>query len=57
MGNVFLVIAIQTLLLVFLQFGEVYLPSNFLARKSCHAGSGFLMLYLDSNSVIARAFV
>ena len=55
--DVYLVIGIQTALLLFLQFGDAVLPSNFLARKICHAGSGFLMLYLDSTDVVARLFV
>eukprot|EP00746_Dinoflagellata_sp_MGD_P086695 gnl/MRDRNA2_/MRDRNA2_34337_c0_seq1.p1 gnl/MRDRNA2_/MRDRNA2_34337_c0~~gnl/MRDRNA2_/MRDRNA2_34337_c0_seq1.p1 ORF type:complete len:218 (-),score=28.51 gnl/MRDRNA2_/MRDRNA2_34337_c0_seq1:95-748(-) len=55
--NVFAVIAIQTILLLIVQFGEAILPSKFLARKLCHAGSGFLMLFLDSHDLIARLFV
>eukprot|EP00408_Alexandrium_pacificum_P057488 CAMPEP_0171172346 /NCGR_PEP_ID=MMETSP0790-20130122/9674_1 /TAXON_ID=2925 /ORGANISM="Alexandrium catenella, Strain OF101" /LENGTH=211 /DNA_ID=CAMNT_0011637205 /DNA_START=53 /DNA_END=688 /DNA_ORIENTATION=+ len=55
--NVFVIIAVQTTLLAFLQFGEKVLPSNFAARKSCHAGSGFLMLLLDSSDPIARWYV
>ena len=54
MVNVYLVIAVQSALLLFLQLGEKLLPSNFLARKACHAGSGFLMLYLDSRELVAR---
>mmetsp|Transcript_20979 Transcript_20979/g.30814 ORF Transcript_20979/g.30814 Transcript_20979/m.30814 type:complete len:203 (+) Transcript_20979:185-793(+) len=57
MVSVYLVIAVQSCLLFFLQFGERFLPSNFLARKLCHAGSGLLMLYLDAKEVIARVFV
>jgi hypothetical protein len=57
MVNVYLVIAVQSTLLLFLQFGERLLPSNFIARKACHAGSGFLMLYLDSRDPVARIFV
>lgn len=55
--NVWLVIALQTALLAFLQFGEFILPSKFLARKLCHAGSGLLMLQLDSHDPVARVFV
>lgn len=55
--NVFVVIAVQTVLLCIVQFGEAILPSKFIARKLCHAGSGFLMLYLNSHEVIARLFV
>lgn len=55
--NVYTVIAVQTLLLLFLQFGESVLPSNFAARKACHAGSGLLMLQLRSEEVEARIFV
>merc|ERR1719384_2792228 len=55
--NVFFVIMIQTALLTFLQFGDKILPSNFAARKACHAGSGFMMLYLDSKDIIARYYV
>ena len=51
------IIALQTALLVFLQFGEKELPSLFAARKACHAGSGALMLLLDSRDPIARIFV
>eukprot|EP00927_Polykrikos_kofoidii_P055110 TRINITY_DN49420_c0_g1_i1.p1 TRINITY_DN49420_c0_g1~~TRINITY_DN49420_c0_g1_i1.p1 ORF type:complete len:251 (-),score=29.71 TRINITY_DN49420_c0_g1_i1:238-990(-) len=55
--NVWFVIATQTALLAFLQFGDKILPSNFAARKSCHAGSGLLMLTLNSNDPVARCFV
>lgn len=55
--DVYLVIATQIALLAFLQFGEKFLPSKFLARKLCHAGSGLLMLQLDSHDVVARVFV
>jgi hypothetical protein len=55
--NVFVLIGIQTFLLIFLQLGDKVLPSNFAARKICHAGSGFLMLFLDSRDFIARWFV
>lgn len=55
--NVYTVIVVQTLLLLFLQFGESVLPSNFVARKACHAGSGFLMLQLRSEDMEARVFV
>eukprot|EP01051_Picozoa_sp_SAG22_P007209 SAG22_NODE_499_length_9725_cov_2.325784_2_plen_177_part_00 len=55
--NVFAVIAVQTLLLLVLQFGDRFLPSKFVARKTCHAGSGLLMLLLDSSDVVARCFV
>eukprot|EP00933_Yihiella_yeosuensis_P073504 TRINITY_DN8221_c2_g1_i1.p1 TRINITY_DN8221_c2_g1~~TRINITY_DN8221_c2_g1_i1.p1 ORF type:complete len:202 (+),score=32.00 TRINITY_DN8221_c2_g1_i1:116-721(+) len=55
--NVFTVIGIQTALLIFLQFGDKALPSLFAARKACHAGSGFLMLQLDSRNPIARLYV
>mmetsp|Transcript_48374 Transcript_48374/g.78591 ORF Transcript_48374/g.78591 Transcript_48374/m.78591 type:complete len:202 (+) Transcript_48374:101-706(+) len=55
--HVFTVIGLQTSLLVFLQFGEKALPSLFAARKTCHAGSGLLMLSLDSTDPIARAYV
>lgn len=55
--SVYVIIAIQTVLLAFLQFGEKILPSNFLARKTCHAGSGLLMLLLDSYDIRARIFV
>ena len=55
--NVYTVIAIQTALLLFLQFGERVLPSTFLSRKLCHAGSGLLMLQLDPHDIVARAFV
>ena len=55
--NVYTVIVVQTLLLLFLQFGDSVLPSNFVARKACHAGSGFLMLQLRSEEVEARVFV
>ncbi|CAE6947802.1 unnamed protein product [Symbiodinium microadriaticum] len=51
------VITLQTALLVFLQFGEKALPSLFAARKACHAGSGALMLFLDSRDPLARAYV
>lgn len=57
MVDVYAVIAAQTCLLIFLQFGENVLPSVFVARKACHAGSGFLMLYLDSTELVARQFV
>ena len=56
-SNVLVVIAIQTFFLLFLQFGDKIMPSNFLARKACHAGSGLLMTFLDSNDIIARTFV
>jgi hypothetical protein len=55
--HVYAVIVVQTLLLLFLQFGEPLLPSNFAARKACHAGSGFLMLHLRSDELEARLFV
>lgn len=55
--DVYTVIAVQTLLLLFLQCGENVLPSNFAARKACHAGSGALMLQLHSEEVEARVFV
>jgi hypothetical protein len=55
--NVFVLIGLQTGLLLFLQFCDKVLPSNFAARKLCHAGSGFLMLYLDSTDAIARCYV
>lgn len=55
--HVAMVIVAQTVLLLFLQFGERALPSTFLARKVCHAGSGLLMLQLDSTDVVARVFV
>eukprot|EP00927_Polykrikos_kofoidii_P061393 TRINITY_DN56229_c0_g1_i1.p1 TRINITY_DN56229_c0_g1~~TRINITY_DN56229_c0_g1_i1.p1 ORF type:complete len:273 (-),score=31.32 TRINITY_DN56229_c0_g1_i1:220-972(-) len=55
--NVWLIIAVETVLLLFLQFGEHVLPSNFAARKACHAGSGLLMLLLDSKDPVARCFV
>lgn len=55
--NVFALISVQTSLLLFLQFGDKVLPSSFAARKACHAGSGLLMLYLDSTSPIARWYV
>jgi hypothetical protein len=57
MVDVYFVIAVQSALLLFLQFGETLLPSNFIARKACHAGSGFLMLFLDSRDHVARIFV
>lgn len=56
-ANVFFVIAVQTALLIFLQFGEKALPSHFAARKACHAGSGLLMLLLDSTDLRARCYV
>lgn len=55
--SVHTIIALQTALLIFLQFGEKALPSLFAARKACHAGSGALMLLLDSRDPIARAFI
>ena len=57
--SVYLVIAVQTLLLLAVQFGDKLpmLSSKFVARKTCHAGSGFLMLYLDSTAIEARLFV
>mmetsp|Transcript_17654 Transcript_17654/g.39971 ORF Transcript_17654/g.39971 Transcript_17654/m.39971 type:complete len:201 (-) Transcript_17654:129-731(-) len=55
--SVWAVIAIQTCLLGFLQFGEKALPSLFAARKACHAGSGLLMLLLDSTDPVARCYV
>jgi hypothetical protein len=55
--SVWAVIAVQTLLLAILQFGEQLLPSTFLARKTCHAGSGLLMLHLDPTDVVARVYV
>lgn len=55
--SVYVVIVMQMLLLSVLQFGEQILPSAFVARKACHAGSGLLMLLLDSNNFIARCFV
>jgi hypothetical protein len=55
--DVYTVIVVQTLLLLFQQFGDVVLPSNFAARKACHAGSGLLMLQLRSEEVEARVFV
>jgi len=55
--NVWLVILVQSALIPFLQFGSGVLPSNFAARKTCHAGSGALMLLLDSKDVVARCFV
>jgi dolichol kinase len=55
--DVFLLIGVQTCLLIFLQLGDKVLPSTFAARKICHAGSGFLMLYLDSKHFIARWYV
>lgn len=57
MADVYVIIVIQSLLLLFLQFSESVLPSNFVARKLCHAGSGFLMLFLDSREIIARVFI
>jgi hypothetical protein len=54
---VWLTIALQTALLLFLQLGERVLPSKFLARKLCHAGSGLLMLQLDPSDPIARVYV
>ncbi|KAK3285243.1 hypothetical protein CYMTET_7140 [Cymbomonas tetramitiformis] len=57
MAEVFVVIVVQTILLLFLQFGKTLLPSNFVARKACHAGSGLLMLLLNSRDVVARFFV
>mmetsp|Transcript_31542 Transcript_31542/g.57980 ORF Transcript_31542/g.57980 Transcript_31542/m.57980 type:complete len:208 (-) Transcript_31542:98-721(-) len=51
------VIVTETLLLLFLQFGEKIMPSNFAARKICHAGSGALMLLLDPQDPMARWFV
>eukprot|EP00434_Breviolum_minutum_P023384 symbB.v1.2.020629.t1/scaffold1744.1/size103388/4 len=51
------IIALQTALLIFLQFGDKALPSLFAARKACHAGSGALMLLLDSRDPLARIFV
>eukprot|EP00429_Kryptoperidinium_foliaceum_P060728 CAMPEP_0176081872 /NCGR_PEP_ID=MMETSP0120_2-20121206/40953_1 /TAXON_ID=160619 /ORGANISM="Kryptoperidinium foliaceum, Strain CCMP 1326" /LENGTH=198 /DNA_ID=CAMNT_0017415639 /DNA_START=75 /DNA_END=671 /DNA_ORIENTATION=- len=55
--SVHVVILVETLLLLFLQFGDKVMPSNFAARKTCHAGSGFLMMQLDSRDPIARWFV
>merc|ERR1740121_1008435 len=55
--NVWVVIAIQVILLLFLQLGDKVLPSNFAARKACHAGSGALMLLLDSDDPVARYFI
>eukprot|EP00808_Paulinella_micropora_P013474 g21777.t1 len=55
--NVWLVIVLETSLLVFLQLGTKVLPSNFLARKACHAGSGFLMSLLDPHDWIARWYI
>lgn len=55
--HLYLVIPLQVVLLAFLQFGDKVLPSNFAARKICHAGSGFLMLQLDSRDAFARYFV
>ena len=55
--NVWFIITLQTALLAFLQFGEKLLPSRFLARKLCHAGSGLLMLQLDPHDQVARVFV
>ena len=52
--HVYSVIAIQTCLLLFLQFGDQILLSNFAARKACHAGSGLLMLLLRSEELEAR---
>ena len=49
--------ALRMCLLLFLQFGEAILPSNFLARKCCHAGSGFLMLLLEVNLLVRRALL
>ncbi|CAJ1363753.1 unnamed protein product [Effrenium voratum] len=51
------IIALQTALLIFLQFGDKALPSLFAARKACHAGSGALMLLLDSRDPLARGFI
>mmetsp|Transcript_529 Transcript_529/g.1040 ORF Transcript_529/g.1040 Transcript_529/m.1040 type:complete len:207 (-) Transcript_529:34-654(-) len=51
------IIVIETLLLLFLQFGEKIMPSNFAARKICHAGTGALMLLLNSKDWLARWFV
>mmetsp|Transcript_81822 Transcript_81822/g.128865 ORF Transcript_81822/g.128865 Transcript_81822/m.128865 type:complete len:208 (+) Transcript_81822:48-671(+) len=51
------VIVVQTFLLGFLQFGDKVLPDNFIARKTCHAGSGALMLLLDPTDALARYFV
>eukprot|EP00438_Fugacium_kawagutii_P019512 Skav235645 [mRNA] locus=scaffold358:583803:588065:- [translate_table: standard] len=55
--SVEVIIALQTALLIFLQFGDKALPSLFAARKACHAGSGALMLLLDSRDPIARFYM
>jgi hypothetical protein len=55
--HLYLLIALQVVFLLFLQLGAKVLPSAFAARKLCHAGSGMLMLGLDSNDVQARVFV
>merc|ERR1712086_701245 len=55
--DVWLVIGVQSALLLLLQFGEAVMPSKFFARKCCHAGSGSLMLLLDSQDPVARGFV
>jgi len=54
---VYCLMTIQSTLLLFLQFGETILPSNFAARKTCHAGNGLLMLFLDSKQVVARFYI
>ena len=57
MAGTYMVAAVQTVLLLFLQIGEKALPSRFLARKCCHAGSGLLMLFLDPRDTVARLYV
>mmetsp|Transcript_17273 Transcript_17273/g.51951 ORF Transcript_17273/g.51951 Transcript_17273/m.51951 type:complete len:246 (+) Transcript_17273:92-829(+) len=49
-------IAIECALLAFLEKSTACL-SNFQARKMCHAGSGLLLLQLDSRDAQARWFV
>ena len=55
MVDVLAVIVAQIALLLVLQFANF--GSNFAARKACHSGSGFLMLFLDASQYEARYFV
>ena len=42
---------VQVVVLLFCEFGPV---SLFLARKTCHAVSGVMMLHLDMGDPLAR---
>ena len=55
--HVLVVIAVQLLLLVFLQTSQSLLPSNFAARKACHAGTGILILQVKSVELQGRVCV